>query len=148
MFLRTFSLALLLLPVSGIAQERVHLPPRLDSADMPYYPPIAMAAHITGWLRIKVDVEGGKVVRTELIDTETRSRLTISKTGTQFLTTPTVNYIKSWHFDSNVNDSFVVKFTYQIAGTATDRLTTPKIEILPTLDVNITARPVKPTVNY
>ena len=39
-------------------------------------------------------------------------------------------------------------YTYEISGEPTDEPTNPKVEMLPSLNVKITARPVKPTVNY
>lgn len=43
---------------------------------------------------------------------------------------------------------FPVTYSYSIAGDETDRPTNPILEMLPSLNVKITARPVKPTVNY
>ncbi|HTV81775.1 MAG TPA: hypothetical protein VME18_03920 [Acidobacteriaceae bacterium] len=56
--------------------------------------------------------------------------------------------MKSWRFSSDVNGSFVVKFTYSFAGTETEQPTNPTVEVLPPLDVNVIARPVKLVVEY
>ena len=147
MFRRVPLLGLLLFTFPGVAQQ--NLPPRLISAEMPFYPPIAAAAHITGWLRIRIKVENGKVARTEVLTTEAKDdRSHVWEKGSQLLIAPTLNYLESWRFDSDVKTSFVVTFTYKIAGTETDKPTTPKIEVSPSLNVIITARPVRPTVNY
>jgi hypothetical protein len=150
MMQKTVFLSLLLLPVACAAQQgEPKLPPRLAAAEMPYYPPVAEAAHVTGWLEARVTVERGKVVQTEVVRAEARdNRSHVWKDGSQWLNAPTLTYLKTWRFDSDVNTSFVVKFTYNIVGPETDQPTTPTIEVLPSLDVSLTVRPVKPTVNY
>jgi hypothetical protein len=47
-----------------------------------------------------------------------------------------------------VNGVFPVTYTYAISGTQTEEPKNAKVTILPSLDVEITARPVKPTVSY
>jgi hypothetical protein len=149
---QTIGVFMLALTLPALAQSSVrpHEVPRLVSADLPRYPPIAEAAHITGWLKVRITIQNGGVVNEEVLSTETTARgiSGVSKDGSPYLTTPTLTNLKSWRFDSDINDSIIVKFTYDIAGTETDRPTNPKVEILPSLDVNITARPVKPTVMY
>ena len=66
----------------------------------------------------------------------------------RFLETPTVENLKTWRFATDVNSEFTVTYSYAIAGEATEDPTNSRVEMLPSLDVNITARPVKPTVNY
>ena len=112
--------------------------------------PIAAAAHVTGRVTVRVNVENGRVVKTEVVNAAVRngSKILLPKTGSQWLTAPTEENLKSWRFDSSVKDAFVVNYIYDISGTETENPTNPKVEILPSLDVTITARPVKPTVNY
>jgi hypothetical protein len=150
MMQETVFLSLLLLPVACAAQQgEPKLPPRLIAAEMPYYPPVAEAAHVTGWLEARVTVERGKVVQTELVRAEARDNHShVWKGGSEWLDTPTLTYLKTWRFDSDVNTSFAVKFTYNIVGPETEEPTAPVIEVLPSLDVNVTARPIRPTVNY
>ncbi len=150
MLQRIAFLSFLLLPLmSAGQQDHPMLPPRLIGADMPFYPQLAEAAHITGWLQILVTVKQGKVVRTELVHAESKGRdAQIWKDGSLWLTNPTLAYLKTWRFDSDVNTSFLVRFTYKIVGAETDQPTTPTMEVLPSLDVNVTARPVKPVVEY
>ena len=144
----------LALPVACFAQVNSSQPshgvPRLISADLPRYPPIAEAAHVTGRVTVRVTIESGKVAKAEIINAEVRngSQILLPKTGSLWLSTPTEENLKSWRFDSSVTDVFVVNYIYEISGTETDNPTNPKVEILPSLDVTITARPVKPTVNY
>ena len=68
--------------------------------------------------------------------------------GQRFLETPTAENLKTWRFAADVNREFAVTYTYAIAGDETDSVTNPTVEMLPSLDVNITARPVKSTVQY
>jgi hypothetical protein len=44
--------------------------------------------------------------------------------------------------------TFTVTYTYEISGKESDDLTNSKVEMLPSLAVKITGRPVKPTVMY
>lgn len=145
-----FALLIVILPNSLPAQnDESRLPPRLISADLPNYPAIAQAAHITGWLKIQITIERGNIVRTNVMSTEAKDdKSHIFDHGLQFLTTPTLTNLKSWRFDSDANGTFVVSYAYNIAGSETDAPTTPKIEVLPSLEVSVTARPVKLTVNY
>jgi len=110
--------------------------PILQEAALPVYPPIGRAAHITGKVVVSVTVSGGKVTGTEV------------KSGPRFLAGGTVANLQTWRFASDVTGTFTVTYTYAISGDETDNPTNPRVEMLPSLDVNITARPVKPTVQY
>lgn len=125
--------------VSGAAVPAV---PILQAATLPVYPPIAKAAHITGKVNVRVVVEDGLVVKTEVL-----SKPDVSSNG-RFLESPTVENLKSWRFATNVTGEFTVTYTYEISGTETDDPTNARVEMLPTLDVKIVSRPVKPTVMY
>jgi hypothetical protein len=110
--------------------------PILQESALPVYPPIGRAARITGKVVVAVTVSGGKVTGTEV------------KSGPRLLEGCTVTNLKTWRFADNVNGTFPVTYTYAISGDETDNPTNPRVEMLPSLDVNITARPVKPTVQY
>ena len=99
------------------------------------YPPVWRTAHLTGKVVVLVTVKDGRVVETKV------------KSGESHLQVPTVANLKTWRFANTVNEQFTVTYTYQISGEPTDGPTNPKVEMLPSLDVNITARPVKPTCN-
>lgn len=105
------------------------------------YPPIAKAAHVTGKVTLRATVKDGQVVKTEVLSK-------LDPSGQRFLETATVLNLKTWHFAADVNGVFTVTYTYAISGTETEEPTNAKVTILPSLDVEITARPVKPTVNY
>ena len=108
--------------------------PRLETAMIPDYPPIAVAAHITGKVTVMLTVQGGRVVSTKVKP----STQAIANT----LQTATIRNLQTWRFGANVNGTFSVTYTYDIVGEVSDRSTNPRVEILPTLDVNIIARPV------
>ena len=110
--------------------------PLLQQAALPVYPPIWRMAHFTGRAVILTTIKGGRVVKTE------------AKSGERHLQEVTIQNLKTWRFAENVNATLTVTYNYMIAGEETEGPTNPTIEILPSLDVNITARPVKPTVNY
>jgi hypothetical protein len=115
--------------------------PILRESALPTYPPIAKAAHVTGKVIVRVTIRDGLVVKTDVL-----SRLDPS--GKRFLETPTVENIKTWRFASDENSEFTVTYTYAIAGQETEGPTNPIVEILPSLDVNITALPRKPAVMH
>jgi hypothetical protein len=106
------------------------------------YPPIAKAAHVTGKLILRATVKDGLVVKTDML-----SKADVTA-GQQYLESPTVENLKTWRFADDVNGVFTVTYNYAVSGTETEEPTNAKVTILPSLDVEITARPVKPTVNY
>jgi outer membrane biosynthesis protein TonB len=105
------------------------------------YPPIAKAAHVTGKVIVRMTVKDGAVVKTDVLSK-------LDPSGQRFLETPTIENLRTWRFAADVNGVFTVTYTYDISGTEADEPTNNKIAMLPSLDVEITARPVKPTVNY
>jgi Gram-negative bacterial TonB protein C-terminal len=116
--------------------------PILQEAALPVYPPIAKAARVTGKVIVRVAVKDGLVVQTDVL-----SKPGVAS-GQRFLETPTVENLKTWRFAADVTGTFTVTYTYEISGKESDDLTNPRVEMLPSLDVKITARPVKPTVMY
>ena len=110
--------------------------PILQEAALPVYPPIGRAASVTGKVIVEITVTGGKVTGTDV------------KSGARMLAGGTVANLQTWRFASDVNGKFTVTYTYAISGEATDSPVNPVVEMLPSLDVNITARPVKPLVMY
>jgi hypothetical protein len=139
-------LAVVLMTVSASGQTAPEAAapavPILQVAALPVYPPIAKAAHVTGKVTVQVDIKDGLVAKTEVL-----SKPDVASGG-RLLESPTVENLKSWRFAANVTGVFTVTYTYEISDTETDDPTNDKIEMLPSLDVKITARPVKPTVMY
>lgn len=128
---------LFVLPLSGQTGSAHAVPILLDAA-IPKYPPIARAARIAGKVVVRVTVEQGLVVKTDVLPKPNVS------SGQRVLETPTVENLKTWRFAPKVKCAFTVTYTYEISGTETYDLTNAKIEMLPSLDVNITERPIKP----
>lgn len=126
------SLAAPMLAQSASA-ARVPRAPILLGADLPIYPPVWRTAHLTGKVVVLVRIKNGRVVETDV------------KSGEPELQQPTVANLKTWRFADTVTEQFTVTYNYQISGKPTDAPTNPKVEMLPSLNVNITARPVKPT---
>jgi hypothetical protein len=149
----TFFYALVLV-TAGYCTAQIRSPkekaavPLLVNADLPRYPPIAKAADLTGTIQLRANVKDGKVVEAEVLSQHLQSRGAVLKSGSPYLALPTIENLKTWRFGASVNENLVVTYTYEISGSETEGPTNPKIEILPSLDVHITARPVKPTVNY
>ena len=138
--------AAILLTVSASGQTAPNTPasavPILQGAALPMYPPIAKAAHVTGKVAVRVTVKDGLIVQTEVLSEPAVA------SGGRLLESPTLENLKTWRFASDVTGAFTVTYTYEISGTETEEPTNAKVEILPSLDVKITARPVKPTVMY
>jgi hypothetical protein len=128
------------LPLSGQSSSTLAVP-ILQGAALPMYPPIAKAAHVTGKVIVRVSVKDGLVVATDVLSK-------LDPSGQRFLETPTVENLKTWRFAADVTGTFTLTYTYEISGTETEKPTNAKVAMLPSLDVEITARPVKPTVNY
>jgi len=85
---------------------------------------------------VNITVNAGKVTNTEV------------KSGNHYLALGTVANLNTWRFQNDVYGTFTITYTYSISGGESLGPTNPHVEILPSLDVNITVRPVKPTVNY
>lgn len=126
----------LLLAIPALAQANSSGEAILVQATLPTYPAIARVAHITGKVVVDITVNGGKVVKAE------------AKSGTHYLVIGALSNLNTWRFDDHVYGTFTITYTYSIAGEETSVPTNPAIEVLPSLDVNITARPVKPTTTY
>ena len=107
--------------------------PILLEAALPMYPPIWRAAHLSGQVVVHVTVKNGRVVETAV------------QSGESHLQVPTISNLKTWRFDDQVSGEFTVTYTYEILGQPTESPTNPSVEMLPSLDVKIRARPVKPT---
>jgi len=110
--------------------------PILQEAALPVYPPIGRAARITGKVVVEVTVSGGKVTATDV------------KSGPRLLFGGTVANLQTWRFASDVNGKFTVTYTYVMSDEETESPTNPTVEMLPSLDVKITAHPVKPIPMY
>jgi TonB family protein len=115
--------------------------PILQGAALPMYPPIARAAHITGQVIVRVTVKNGKVAKTDIL-----SKSGVAS-GQRYLETPTVENLKTWRFAADVTGAFTVTYTYEISGEPTDDPTNARVEMLPSLEVKVTGRPLKPTCN-
>jgi hypothetical protein len=128
--------------------------PLITRADVPLYPAMARALNMTGTVEIQVVVDKGAVtdaeVKSIVIDTLNgslpRNEESKRRVG-RFLSNPSLSNVKTWHFESEVRTSFVVKYVYRIAGQETALPENPSVSFdLPT--VRVTAKPVKPTVLY
>jgi hypothetical protein len=150
---------LILLPWAAGGQQRSaekvvaqHYPP-LIRAEVPLYPPIAQAAHVTGTIEIKVVVEKGAVtdaqVKSVVISSHNGPPLNeegMKKVG-GLLSYPALANLKTWKFQSEDRATFVVTYAFQIEGQETPLPESPNVELDLPLFVKVTARPVIPTCN-
>jgi hypothetical protein len=142
-----------LIPTSfGAPKQTVHCP-QLLHADIPLYPPVAWSAHFGGTVEIELHVANGRVTQSRIVHfsimpmggskkgefTEAeRDKLQL------YLTSPTLENLKSWRFQPEERAVFVVKFIYQIDGEETQAPENPRVDWdLPS--IKIIAKPFKPT---
>jgi hypothetical protein len=128
--------------------------PRVLHAELPLYPPIALAAHISGTVEIQVAVVNGGVVDAHVksleiqitdplnhavYDNQAKSKVS------PYLSNPSLTNVKTWQFQPEDRADFVVHYIYQIVGEQTSLPENPRVELdLPIL-VKVTAKPFKPT---
>jgi hypothetical protein len=131
----------LIFTVAAVGQNTVATPPyngqhypKLIQAELPLYPDIAWAAHMTGAVEIEARIEKGLVV-SALIKSQTNP----------YLANPSVANLKSWRFQPGEPTTFTVTYTYNIEGAETDLPENPKIEMDLPMRVNLTARPFRPS---
>lgn len=136
--------AILTVSASGQTTSKTPAPavPILQGSVLPMYPPIAKAAHVTGRVVVRVTIKEGLMVQTDVL-----SKPAVASGG-RLLESATIENLKTWRFAADVTGTFTVTYTYEISGTDTAEPTNAKVEMLPSLDVRITARPVKPTIMY
>jgi len=104
-------------------------------AEIPQYPPLALAGRLTGSVHLRVTVEHGGVVKA---DSDSPSQL-------QILINEAVENVKTWRFAHDATGSFDVTYVFELRGEEGVVPENPHIEMeLPTL-VKLVARPVKPT---
>jgi hypothetical protein len=127
--------------------------PQLIRAEVPVYPPIARAAHITGTVQIQVVVEKGAVTDAQVksVVIESHNGSVLNDEGTKkvgaYLSNPSLANLKTWQFQSENRATFVVSYIFQIKGQETSLPENPRVELDLPLFVKITARPFKPTCN-
>jgi TonB family protein len=100
----------------------------MEHFDNPKYPQLARVARVFGTVEVEVTVKGGTVVNTEV------------KSGPKLLAQATMDNIKSWRFQPDVNTIFTTKFKYQIE-TKRPLQTDPQIELQLPYSVTITTVP-------
>lgn len=117
---------------TGASSQSTKDEPRFLHGDVPLYPYDARLAHIIGTVEVQVTVKEGHVIDTTV------------KSGQPILARATVENIKSWIFQSNINETFTTKFIYEMEaeGRASVQQTNPKIEMHLPVMVKITAKPI------
>jgi len=109
--------------------------PLLVRAEIPLYPPVALAARLSGTVRIKVQVSKGAVVSTETDSSSSAHTVLVSAAQKN---------VKTWQFAPDANGPFELTYIYQLETHEADLPENPRVEIqLPF--VKITGRPVKRT---
>ena len=110
----------------------------MKSAVAPHYPPIAVAARVTGAVSVRVHIDAqGTVVSAEVID------------GPQLLKLGAADTAKLWKFESEaaVNDrTATLKFVYILLAETADAAY--DVKFVPSYEVIIEKHPAKQSVNY
>jgi Gram-negative bacterial TonB protein C-terminal len=130
---------MLLLGVGGVADAQAlgsgggKSVPLLVHADVPLYPAVALAARLSGTVRVKIQVSNGAVVNTE---TDSSAHM--------ILVSATEKNVKTWQFASDANGPFELTYIYQLETEEAGLPENPRVEMqLPV--VKIIGRPVKRT---
>jgi TonB-like protein len=130
---------MLLLGVGGVADAQALEPgtgksvPQLVHADVPLYPPIGLAARLSGTVRVKILVSNGAVVNAE---TDSSAHM--------ILVNAAEKNVKTWQFTPDTNGSFELTYIYQLQTEEARSPENPRVEMqLPV--VKIIGRPVKRT---
>jgi hypothetical protein len=130
--------------------EATHYP-NVIHGELPLYPPIARAAHITGTVEIQLVVEKGAVIDAQVqsVGFDPSNRTVLSDEGKKklglYLSNPSLANVKTWQFESENRTTFLVTYVYKIEREETQLAESPKIELdMPRL-VKVTTRPLKPT---
>ncbi len=106
---------------------------RLEHADVPTYPQMAVVARIFGIVEVRVTVKDGQVVNTEVKS---------SPPGPEILKRATIENIQTWRFYKLDSGTFTTKFIYQLETKKPLDPLNPKVELQLPLLVKITAKPV------
>lgn len=107
--------------------------PLLVSAEVPLYPVLALAARLSGTVRVKLQVNNGVVVNTET-----------NSSAHMILVNAAEKTVRTWRFASDATGAFELTFIYQLEAEEGGLPENPRVEIaLPV--VKITGRPVKRT---
>ena len=111
-------------------------PPRLIRAEVPFYPPLAWTANITGEVVVRITVEQDSVKDAVIVSSDSPA-----------LSDATIATIQTWKFrpDERNQVSFVSRFEYTIEGEVTDTPETPRVQLELPRFVRVIARPFKPT---
>jgi hypothetical protein len=130
-----FAAVLMLLSSQLVLGQGTQTYPRLTHADLPLYPPIALAARVSGKVEADFAVKGGDVVTAE------------AKFGNPLLARLTTENIKTWHFSPEAYGTFSITFEYRIEGMDSPTPQNPRIEMRLPAFIRITAAPIRPSCN-
>ncbi len=104
--------AFLLLAASSVAQDKpvgAKAPlPKIASASVPFYPPLARETHIDGAITLRVSTDGERV---SAVDAENGPRLLLNAAKEN---------VRTWQFEPHVPTSFEVKFHYRLLNSKCD----------------------------
>jgi hypothetical protein len=120
--------AAILLCVATSAQELL-----LKQAEVPHYPLVAIAARLSGTVRLHVTIKDGSVATVEP-DSATPSKI-------RLLTEGAIYDVKTWKFAPDDNAEIDVTFTYELAKEVSRTYENPHIEMQLPRWVKLTAKP-------
>ena len=107
--------------------------PVIVHADLPLYPAVALAAHLSGPVDVTVRIENGTVIDAR------------ASGGTPFLEEPSLKNARSWRFQGDTNGVLHIRYVYRISGKPEVDPGSASIRIRLPNEVLITSKPVKPT---
>src|SRR5207237_321883 len=105
---------------SGQKAVEQHSAFRLEHADVPTYPQMAVVARIFGTVEVRVTSKAGQVVNAEV---------KASPLGPEILKQATIENIPTWRFYKRDNGTFTTKFIYQLERKKPLDPLNPKVEL-------------------
>jgi hypothetical protein len=91
-----------LVPFTTSAQESKVAVPKVETVGVPFYPPLARAAHVEGIVHVKITTDGRRVTATHVAD------------GPKLLTSATEENAKTWQFAAHEPTTFTLTYHYKL----------------------------------
>ena len=125
------------LPLSAQEPNANSLPTHIVSGQMPVYPPIAIAAGISGVVRLSIEVQSGTVAGVSVVSVS-------SKAAEKWLTASARACANSWRFPDGTSGTIPAEFVYESIAPGTADAFTVRFVSLQGIKVSLqAARPTE-----
>jgi len=123
------------LPLTAQAPKPRSLPTRIVAGSMPVYPPIAIAAGISGVVHLSIAVQNGAVVGVSVVSVS-------NKTADKWLTSPARACAASWRFPEGTSGTVPAEFVY--VSTAPGTADAVSVRFVPAQGIRVSLRAARP----